>query len=116
MRRLQRQRDERAEAQLRRDRLPVLERWIREEIEHLDGATFARRLTTRTKAEPHAHLAEKARVALGPVVHGGEAHQLRAFVDEIDARERGADERAHLVESELIDVFGTLRGEERVRD
>ena len=37
-------------------------------------------------------------------------------VDQIDARERRADERAHSIERELIDLFRPLGGEERVHD
>ena len=55
-------------------------------------------------------------MTLRPVVHRNESHELRIFVDEIDARERGADEWTDTVQRELINLFGSTRGEERVHD
>ena len=79
-RRLERQRHERAEAELGGDLLPILERRVREEIGHLDHAPLARRLAAGTKAESHAHVAEERRVSFGPVVHGLKPHELGGAV------------------------------------
>ena len=49
-------------------------------------------------------------------MHGGEPHQLRRAVDEIDARERRADERAHAIERELKDLLRPVGREEGVHD
>ena len=115
-RRLQRQRDERAEAELLGDLSPVGERRILEHVEHFDRASLGGREAARTVTEPHAHLVEKLRVSAGPVVDRGQPHQVRAFVDDVDAAERRADERAHAIERELKNLFRALGGDERVDD
>ena len=72
----ERQRDERAEAQLARDLLPVAQRRIGEDVRHLDHAALGRRLATRTLAQPHARVAHPLHEAVGPVVRGGQAHRV----------------------------------------
>ena len=99
-----------------RDLGPVLERRVGHHVGHLDDAALRGGLAARAEAEPHAHLAEEGRVALGPVVHGGEAHQLRCAVDHVHAREARADERTDAVQGELEDLFGPVGREERVYD
>ena len=47
----------------------------------------------------------KLGVALRPVVHRGEPHELGAPSMREHTRERGADQRAHPIERELIDLF-----------
>jgi hypothetical protein len=49
-------------------------------------------------------------------VDGAEAHELRRAVDEIDAGEGRADERADAIERELKDVLGSIRGKKGVND
>jgi hypothetical protein len=113
---LERKRDQRAESELGCDLLPVLEVVVREDVRHLDRATLARRFAARAEAESHARLAEPRAESLRPVVRGTESHELRCAVDEVDGCEGCPNERAHALERELIDLFGSIGGEERVDD
>ena len=49
-------------------------------------------------------------------LYGGQPHQLGRAVDEIDACERRADERADPIERELVDLFRPVGGEKRMHD
>jgi len=89
---------------------------IGKEVGHLDDTTLARRFAARSRAETHAHLSEELCVLLGPIVRGGQAHEIGAFVDQIHARERGADDVTDPVQRELIHLFRPLSGEEGVHD
>ena len=115
-RRLQRQRHERAEAELRRDLLPIGERRIREEIGHVDRAPLSCRLPARTESDAHAHVAEEGAEARGPVVRCREPHHIVIVRDRVDRRERGADQRAHTIERELEDILRPVGREEGMHD
>ncbi len=116
VRRLQRQRDERTEAQLPRHLAPVVERRVLKDVQHFDRATLGRGDAARSVAESHAHLAEELRVAPGPIVDGREPHEIAAVVHDVHAAERRADERTDAVERELENLFRALRRDERVDD
>jgi len=113
---LKRQRHEGAEAELARHLLPVLERFVGEDVGHFDHLAVARRLPARPEADADAHVAEESGVAMRPAVDRAESHELRAVFDQIHAGGAGADQRAHAVERELVDVLGFVRGEEGVHD
>jgi len=49
-------------------------------------------------------------------VCGREPHEIRTLVDDVDARERRADHRAHTLEGETIHVLRPIGREERVHD
>jgi hypothetical protein len=113
---LERQRDERSEAEFLCYLLPVLERRIREDVGDLDDTSLARGFSTRSETKSDAHLAEEGRELGGPVVYCTKAHQFGRAVDEIDAGERRADEWADAIEGELKDFLGAVGGEKSVND
>jgi hypothetical protein len=53
---------------------------------------------------------------LRPVVRATESHELGRAIDQVYRRERRADQRAHAIERELVNLFGAVSGEERVDD
>ena len=112
----ERERDERSEAELLRDLVPVGERCVGEQVGHVDGPTLARGLAARTGAKPNTHLAEEAGVLFGPIVRRGKPHQVGILVDHVDACERRADNRTHMLERETVHVLRPIGGKERVHD
>src|SRR5437867_8010695 len=103
-------------AELGGDLLPVLERRIGESVGHLDRAALARGFAAGAEAEPHAHLAKEGSETLRPIVHRAQPHELGGAIDEVNAGERGADERTHPIECELKDLFRPVGGEKGMHD